>query len=55
MYELGASRLALTTVADYLNDPAGYDPEISWEAAMEALTVDDPQALRRRNSHRNSP
>ena len=29
-----ASKIPLATVADYLRDPAGYDPETSWHRAM---------------------
>jgi hyaluronoglucosaminidase len=29
-----ASKIPLATVADYLRDPEGYDPESSWQAAM---------------------
>ncbi len=29
-----ASKIPLATVADYLRDPAGYDPEASWHRAM---------------------
>jgi hypothetical protein len=46
MVELGASRLALATVADYLVDPGDYDPDASWQAAMEDLAGDDAAALR---------
>jgi hypothetical protein len=45
MRELGASRLALWTVADYLGAPAAYDPDTSWRAAMEHVAGDDKQAL----------
>jgi hyaluronoglucosaminidase len=30
------TRIVLHTVADYLADPEGYDPEISWHRAMES-------------------
>jgi hyaluronoglucosaminidase len=30
-----ASAVALRTAADYLRDPAGYDPDASWQAAVE--------------------
>jgi hypothetical protein len=46
MYELGASRLALSTAADYATNPGTYDPDASWKAAMENLAGGDPQALR---------
>ena len=29
-----ASRIPLATIADYLRDPAGYEPEASWQQAM---------------------
>lgn len=32
-----ASAVALRTAADYLADPAGYDPERSWRAAVEEV------------------
>jgi len=44
MYELGASRLALSTIADYLTNPVDYDPDASWKAAMSELTEGDPAA-----------
>lgn len=44
MYELGASRLAISTVADYLTNPLDYDPDASWKAAMSELTGGDPVA-----------
>jgi hypothetical protein len=37
MAQLGASRLPLITVADYLADPASYDPDASWARALERL------------------
>ena len=45
MRELGASRLALWTVADYLSAPAAYDPDTSWRAAMEHFAGADKKAL----------
>lgn len=42
MAELGASRLALLTVADFLRDPSTYDPDRSWHAAIARLAGDDP-------------
>jgi len=45
MRELGASRLALWTVADYLAAPAAYDPDASWRAAMRHFAGDDAAAL----------
>ena len=44
MTQLGGSRLPLRTVADYLADPSGYDPDTSWQAAIRDLAGDDPQA-----------
>jgi hyaluronoglucosaminidase len=32
-----ASKIALFTIARYLADPISYDPDASWEAALEAL------------------
>jgi hypothetical protein len=32
--QVKANRIPLRTVADYLNDPAGYDPEASWESSL---------------------
>ncbi len=32
-----ASKIAISTIADYLWDPAGYDPETSWRAAIERV------------------
>jgi hyaluronoglucosaminidase len=49
MPELGASRLALSTTADWLRDPDAYDAQQSWEAALETLAGPDEaarQALR---------
>lgn len=44
MAQLGASRLPLATVADWLRDPGGYDPDASWQAAQDRLAGDDPDA-----------
>ena len=44
MAELAGSRLALLTVADFLNDPQGYDPERSRRRAIERLAGEDPRA-----------
>ncbi len=44
MAELGGSRLSLLTVADFLRDPAGYDPERSRRSAIERLAGPDPAA-----------
>jgi hypothetical protein len=46
MEQLGASRLSLLTVADYLRDPDSYDAETSWERAMDRLAGDDAAARR---------
>jgi hyaluronoglucosaminidase len=40
-----ASKLALATIADYLWDPAGYDPERSWRRAIAELGGPDAWAL----------
>ncbi len=45
MAQLGASRLPLMTVADYLRDPARYDPDASWLEAIRTLAGPDPEAL----------
>ncbi|MBD3868278.1 MAG: beta-N-acetylglucosaminidase domain-containing protein [Acidobacteria bacterium] len=45
MNQVGASRLPLRTVAEYLADPAGYDPDLSWQGAIADLAGDDPAAL----------
>jgi hypothetical protein len=45
MNQMGASRLPLRTVADYLQDPGGYDPDRSWQAAIADLAGNDPAAL----------
>jgi hypothetical protein len=45
MGELGASRLALSTVADFLDAPESYDAEDSWRAAMKRLAGDDREAF----------
>ncbi|HEX5044884.1 MAG TPA: beta-N-acetylglucosaminidase domain-containing protein [Candidatus Polarisedimenticolaceae bacterium] len=44
MVELGASRLALTTTADWLRDPDAYVPEASWAAAIDTLAGPHPGA-----------
>ena len=44
MVELGASRLALSTTADWLRDPEAYDPLASRDAAVAALAGTDPAA-----------
>lgn len=45
MGELGASRLALLTVAAFLTDPEGYDADARWLAAMKRLAGEAPDAL----------
>jgi hypothetical protein len=45
MAELGGSRLALRTIADFLRHPDRYDPDASWRAAIAALAGKDPSAL----------
>jgi hypothetical protein len=45
MSDRGGSRLTILTVADFLGDPSGYDPDKSWAAAMERLAGDDSSAL----------
>lgn len=35
-----ASKIALFTIARYLADPASYDPDASWDAALEVLVPD---------------
>lgn len=37
MSDLGGSRLGLLTVADFLRDPQGYDPDVSLKRAMRRL------------------
>ena len=39
-----ASKIAFATIADYLSDPAEYDPEESWRLAIEAVAGDDADA-----------
>jgi len=45
MAELGASRLPLLTISDYLNDPEEYDPDASLRRALRRLAGEDPEAL----------
>lgn len=47
MNEGEASKLALATIADYLWNPAAYDPAASWELAVMHLAGDGYPALRR--------
>jgi hyaluronoglucosaminidase len=46
MEDAEASKIALATIADYLWDPAGYDPEESWERAIAEVGGGDAAALR---------
>jgi hyaluronoglucosaminidase len=46
MLQAVPSKLALATVADYLRDPAGYDPEVSFERALREYGGEVVQALR---------
>ncbi len=51
-----ASAVALATAAAYLRDPAGYDPEAAWAAAVEELGAGAPEAFARfAAAHRFSP
>ena len=43
-WQLGAARLPLATVADWLAGPRDYDPDASWERAIERLAGDDARA-----------
>src|SRR4051794_37454566 len=42
LYE--ASKIPIATIADYLADPEGYDPEASWAKAIRDVTGDDVDA-----------
>jgi hyaluronoglucosaminidase len=42
LYE--ASKIPIATIADYLTDPEGYDPEASWTRAIRDVTGDDADA-----------
>jgi len=44
MGALGASRLALLTVADWLRDPGRYDPDRAWAAAQRRLAGETNEA-----------
>jgi hyaluronoglucosaminidase len=46
MVQAVPSKLALATVADYLRDPAGYDPDASFERALAAYGAEVVEALR---------
>ena len=42
-----ASRIPFATIADYLRDPEGYDPEASWQRAIRDVVGEaDHEALR---------
>jgi hyaluronoglucosaminidase len=45
MSQPATSRISLSTVADYLRDPAGYDPESSLNAAIAEIGADARGAL----------
>lgn len=40
-----SSRIAFATIADYLHDPAGYDAEASWLAAIREVAGPDAEAF----------
>jgi hyaluronoglucosaminidase len=40
MIQAEASKIALLTFADYFADPAGYQPEVSWEQAIRRVAGD---------------
>ncbi|GHA88232.1 beta-N-acetylglucosaminidase domain-containing protein [Streptomyces chryseus] len=44
MEQASASRIPLFTAADYAWNPRGYQPQESWQAAMDDLAGDDAQA-----------
>ncbi len=46
MLQARASQLALATAADYLLDPAGYDPETSWDRAVREVGSSRAVAIR---------
>ena len=46
MLQAVPSKLALATVADYLRDPAGYDPDVSFERALRRYGAEVIEALR---------
>lgn len=46
MPQARASMVALATAADFLSDPAAYDPERSWERAIAAIGGEATPALR---------
>jgi hyaluronoglucosaminidase len=44
MQQPAASRVPLFTAADYAWNPRGYDPQASWQAAIDDLAGGDPKA-----------
>lgn len=40
-----SSKIAFATIADYLRDPEGYDPEASWRAAIAEVAGPDAEAF----------
>lgn len=46
MEQAHASLFAISTAAEYLNDPTGYDPEAAWQRAVDALGGGASDALR---------
>ncbi|MGE5139495.1 MAG: beta-N-acetylglucosaminidase domain-containing protein, partial [Rudaea sp.] len=46
MIQAEASKIPLSTVADYLHDPWNYDPEASWERALEEAAGESVPFLR---------
>ncbi len=46
MQQALASQIPLATVADFLWDPQGYDPEVAWERALEEVGGRTAEALR---------
>ena len=56
MQHVRASALALCTAAEFLRDPAGYDPEAAWQRALRELGGDAADALELfARAHRVSP
>ncbi|MDX6398796.1 MAG: hyaluronoglucosaminidase [Gaiellaceae bacterium] len=47
MVQAVPSKLALATIADWLRDPAGYDPDVSFERALRAYGDEVEEAVRR--------
>ncbi|MEZ5190950.1 MAG: protein O-GlcNAcase [Schumannella sp.] len=41
-----SSKVGLSSVAEYANDPAGFDPEAAWERALERVAGADLDAVR---------